>query len=267
MGGKSRSRRNRRKKIPLRERLRREFPGESKERLLARLLCGEVCVDGQVCREPSYPVSADVRVAFHSKRFVSRGGEKLSAALQAWNLEVGNRVFLDAGASAGGFTDALLQAGARRVYAVDVGFNQLAWKLRQDSRVVAWERTNIMELSPGDFSPPPQAAAADLSFRSLRGAAAHILDMTEESWMVALMKPQFEWRSPAEDFDGVVRSEERRRELLAETAEALGREGVSLDKWMDSPIPGRRGNREYLLLLRRTPPTAGEDPCGRGAPQ
>ncbi len=245
----------------LRERLRADFPGEEKERLLARILCGDVRVNGQPVREPAARVPAEASVEIRERRFVSRGGEKLQAALEAWRPPVAGRVFLDAGASTGGFTDALLQAGAAAVHAVDVGFNQLAWQLRRDERVYVREKTNIMELSISDLQPPPQAAVADLSFRSLRGAADQILALTGEGWMIALMKPQFEWQRPGEDFDGVVRSEDRRRKLLEDTADALAREGVSVERWMDSPLPGRRGNREFLLFLRRY---SGEGSCRRG---
>lgn len=259
----------------LRERLRADFPGEEKERLLARILCGDVRVDGQPVREPAARVPAEASVEIRERRFVSRGGEKLQAALEAWKIPVAGRVFLDAGASTGGFTDALLQSGAAAVHAVDVGYNQLAWKLRRDERVIVWEKTNIMDLKVAGLQPPPQAAVADLSFRSLRGAASWILGLTGEGWMIALMKPQFEWQRPGEGFDGVVRSEGRRRELLEETAEALAWEGVSVERRMNSPLPGRRGNREYLLLLRRDESAGarvpelspGVNPPGPGAPQ
>lgn len=239
------------KQIPLRQLLGQLYPDESRDTLLSWVLCGDVLVDGVPCREPARLVPVQGQITRRRKRFVSRGGEKLQAALEAWRFPVEGRVFLDAGASTGGFTDVLLQAGAAGVHAVDVGWNQLDWKLRQDSRVFVHEKTNIMALGGDALDPAPQAATADLSFRSLRGAAAHILKLVSEGWMIALMKPQFEWQDPDEDFDGVVSSPEVRARLLAEVTEALDREGIGVRQWMESPLHGRRGNCEYLLWLEK----------------
>lgn len=222
------------------------FPETPRERLFSRVLCGDVVVDGSVLRDPKVPVSSDAEVVLSSKRFVSRGGFKLDPALEAWELPVEGRVFLDAGCSTGGFTDALLQRGARLVHAVDVGTAQLDWKLRADPRVVVKEGTNVMALEALD--PRPHAAVADLSFRSLRGAASQILRLTSDGWLVALVKPQFEWVSPPVEFQGVV-PDERLDEILAVLEDDLRAEGVKLVKRQPSAVRGRRGNQEFLALL------------------
>lgn len=236
------------KKRPLLDLLVALFPETPRERLFGRVLCGDVVVDGSVLRDPKEPVPVDAEVVLSSKRFVSRGGFKLDPVLGAWDLPVAGAVFLDAGCSTGGFTDALLQRGARLVHAVDVGTAQLDWKLRADPRVVVKEGTNVMALTALD--PRPNAAVADLSFRSLRGAASQILGLTADGWMVALVKPQFEWVSPPADFQGVV-PDERLGDILAALEADLRTEGVQLSKVLPSEVRGRRGNQEFLALLTR----------------
>lgn len=222
------------------------FPETHRERLFSRILCGDVVVDGSVLRDPKVTVSSEAEVILSAKRFVSRGGFKLDPVLEVWKIPVEGKVFLDAGCSTGGFTDALLQRGASAVHAVDVGTGQLDWKLRSDPRVIVWEGTNVMELSRLD--PRPQAAVADLSFRSLRGAAAKILSLTTEGWMVALVKPQFEWVNPPEAFDGIV-PDDRIPEILDRLEGDLRTEGVRLGDRLASEVRGRKGNQEYLTRL------------------
>jgi 23S rRNA (cytidine1920-2'-O)/16S rRNA (cytidine1409-2'-O)-methyltransferase len=188
-----------------------------------------------------------------SRRYVSRGGDKLAAAIERWRIPVEGKVYLDAGSSSGGFTDCLLQAGASLVYAVDVGRNQLDYKLRVDPRVVVMERTNIMEVMPEQFAPAVEAAVADLSFRSLRGAAPQILHLTSERYLVALAKPQFEWRQPHADFDGVIRDRQTVTDILSELLGDLEKGSCHVTGIMPSPIPGRTGNREFLLRIQGTP--------------
>jgi 23S rRNA (cytidine1920-2'-O)/16S rRNA (cytidine1409-2'-O)-methyltransferase len=222
------------------------YPETPRERLFSRVLCGEVVVDGSVLKDPKTAVSAEAEVAFSFKRFVSRGGFKLDPVLEAWDLPVAGKVFLDAGCSTGGFTDALLQRGAALVHAVDVGVGQLDWKLRVDPRVALREGTNIMDLEALD--PAPHGAVADLSFRSLRGAAARVLSLTSEGWLVALIKPQFEWVDPPADFQGVV-PDHRLEEILSRLEADLRLEGVVLKERQASAVRGRRGNQEFLGLL------------------
>ncbi len=250
-GGAGRARRSWRRLIDL---LRERFPEIEEKELHARVLCGEVEVNGEKVAEPARAVPRDSRIAFRGgARFVSRGGEKLDPILDLWRLPVEGKVFLDAGSSRGGFTHALLQRGARRVYAVDVGYNQLDYRLRRDPRVIVLERTNLMELDAGRLAPRPQAAVADLSFRSLERAAARLLELAEEGWAVALVKPQFEWARPDPGFRGVVTRREDHRRILADLLRRLWAEGSYVTRAARSPLPGRRGNVEFFFLLERRP--------------
>jgi 23S rRNA (cytidine1920-2'-O)/16S rRNA (cytidine1409-2'-O)-methyltransferase len=160
---------------------------------------------------------------------------------------------LDAGSSSGGFTDCLLAGGAALVHCVDVGRGQLAWKLRTDPRVRVHEEVNVMDLRPGDLEPPPDRAVADLSFRSLRGAAPAILALTREGLGIFLCKPQFEWRDHPADFRGVVRNPGDLAGILRALVDDLWGAGAFTGRIMPSPVTGRRGNREFLLLLSNRP--------------
>ena len=236
------------RKVRFLEYLVNNHPEIDHEELYARILCGEVTVGGETVRDPNRMVDPQQPVRFIGKAFASRGGEKLNAAFDAWNLHVEGKIFVDAGSSTGGFTDCLLRRGAKCVHAVDVGYNQLAFSLRNDHRVISHERVNIMDVQSLD--PAPDAAVADLSFRSLRGAARHILSLTTEEWMVALVKPQFEWRVPDSNFNGVVEDPSQVGEILDDLIEDLRRESVRAEMIIESPIRGRKGNREFLCLLK-----------------
>lgn len=224
------------------------YPEVPRERLFSRVLCGDVVVDGAVLRDPKVPVPLEAEVVLSSKKFVSRGGFKLDPVLEAWSVPVEGKVFVDAGCSTGGFTDALLQRGASLVHAVDVGTGQLDWKLRADPRVRVLEGTNVMALD--GLEPRPHAAVADLSFRSLRGAAPQILSLTTEGWMIALIKPQFEWLEPPAEFQGVV-PDDRLEEILGRLEADLVGEGVRLVERLASSVRGRKGNQEFLARLVR----------------
>jgi 23S rRNA (cytidine1920-2'-O)/16S rRNA (cytidine1409-2'-O)-methyltransferase len=241
------------KRIPLLQLLQLRFPDMEKKLLYASILCGEVRVNGERVMDPkrSFPPETEVELHAESRRYVSRGGEKLEAAVGRWDLPIAGRVWLDAGASTGGFTHCLLQHGAKLVHSVDVGYNQLDYRLRSDARVRVHERTNIMELTALD--PPPAAAVADLSFRSLRGAATHLLSLTKEQLLIALAKPQFETpRLREADFDGLIREPEEAARILAYLVAALEGEQVRAYGILPSPLPGRKGNREFLMLLGRS---------------
>ena len=251
------------RRIPLIDHLVRLFPSEGKKELYSRILCGEVKIDGEKVLDPRRPVSTEAGVEFVHDPYVSRGGLKLEHAIARWDLQVRGKIFLDAGASTGGFTDCLLQHGASMVYAVDVGYNQLDYTLRTNTRVKVMERTNIMSVDGLD--PVPHAAVADLSFRSLRKAASHIVSLTSGRTLVALMKPQFEYRptrdhpsarrqqpelSNEEDvFSGVITDPQLVYRVLLSAVQDISAEGLRLGKISASPIRGRRGNREFLLLL------------------
>lgn len=241
------------------------YPTHTRETLLARVLCGDVRVNGERVREPGRRVESSARIVVErlpapgkpggeaggeagtqdDRPWVGRGALKLVHALDRWSLAVEGLVVLDAGASTGGFTDALLRRGARLVHAVDVGYNQLDYRLRTSPRVAVHERTNIMAVDQLD--PPADAAVADLSFRSLVGAARHILSLTRESWAVLLVKPQFEWENPPPEFDGRV-PDGAADAIVDEVVRKLREEGVVVRDVAESPIRGRSGNREFLVL-------------------
>lgn len=217
-------------------------------------------MNGERITKPGLRFDADAVVSARPlPAFVSRGGEKLAHALDEWHVSC-ETTWIDAGCSTGGFTDCLLQRGASLVYAVDVGVNQLDWRLRQDPRVRVMEGTNVMDIAPGSLEPAPQRIAADLSFRSLRGAARHLLELAQERWGIFLVKPQFEWKSPVPGFRGVVKEPAAVLEIVEALLDDLRSEGVGAEKAALSPVKGRKGNRELLLLLRRGP--AGGGPAG-----
>ena len=158
---------------------------------------------------------------------------------------------LDAGSSTGGFTDCLLQNGAKAVHSVDVGFNLLDFKIRNDSRVVVHEKQNIMTLAKEDLVPAPRAAVADLSFRSIKGAASHILDLVGDTWLIALIKPQFEVPKWQENFFGVIEDPDLMKQTLTNVYENLQQDGVGILRATVSPIKGHKGNTEFLALLEK----------------
>lgn len=232
-------------------------PAKTRERLLADVLCGAVYVERERVRDPKrlFPEAVEIRI--REKAFVSRGGEKLDYALAAWSIDAAGKTVLDAGASTGGFTHCLLKRGAAFVHAVDSGHNQIHPDLRKDPRVILKEKTGVMSLERLD--PVPAFAVCDLSFRSLRGAARHIIGLTSEGRLIALVKPQFEWENPPEDFDGVVRENSALENILLRLARALRSEGVFIAGLAESPLRGHSGNREFLFdmnSLKGLPPAA-----------
>jgi 23S rRNA (cytidine1920-2'-O)/16S rRNA (cytidine1409-2'-O)-methyltransferase len=238
------------RRLALIELLKTRFPSRAERELFAEILRGGVQVDGQKVTKPGTPVPVNASLTVREMpRFVSRGGEKLEAALEGWSIDCAGKVWLDGGCSTGGFTDCLLQRGASLVYAVDVGRNQLDPRIRGDARVRPMERINVMGLVSADLDPRPDWVAADLSFRSLRRAAAHLLSFTTGKRGIFLVKPQFEYRDPPPDFRGVVRESRALRDILSDLLQSLLAEGVTVEKALTSPIRGRKGNREFLLLL------------------
>ncbi|WP_319416713.1 SAM-dependent methyltransferase [Marispirochaeta aestuarii] len=234
--------------IPLLQLLYRRFPDIPKDELYARLLCGEVRVDGSTEKDPKALVKPAAELGFSRQRYVSRGGDKLESAFLGLGFPVTDKVFVDAGSSTGGFTHFLLLHGARSVHAVDVGYNQLDYSLRTDPRVIVHERTNILSLKSLD--PRPDAAVGDLSFRSLRGVVDHVLSLTSEGWGVFLLKPQFELNAPYDDFNGIVSDDSLLQHTVEETLCALADDSVLTEKICRAGIKGRKGNQEYLVLLR-----------------
>ena len=220
----------------------------------ALALSGRVFLGEQRLDKPGTLVAAGEWIQLRNAppRYVSRGGFKLEAALAALQVRVRNRVCLDLGASTGGFTDCLLQHGAREVLALDVGKGQLEWKLRQDPRVVVLEGINARFLSPGHLPRSPELATADLAFISLRLILPR-LELFQELELLLLVKPQFEAFQGEVEAGGVIRSPEKRREILSRFKDFVSSSEYQLKAEYPSPVRGRKGNRETFFHLRRHP--------------
>jgi 23S rRNA (cytidine1920-2'-O)/16S rRNA (cytidine1409-2'-O)-methyltransferase len=217
-----------------------------------RLICaGEVRVEGQIADKPGTRYPEDAVIAVDERPpFVGRGGEKLEAALQRFPLDVEDRIAADVGASTGGFTDCLLQRGATKVYAIDVGYGQLAWKLRQDPRVVVMERTNARYLE--SLPEPVDLIVSDVSFISLRLIyQAAVRWLTPEGDVVSLIKPQFEAGRTQVGKGGVVRDPAVHREVLQTVTGFMAELGLQLQGLMASPLIGPAGNVEFLGWWQR----------------
>lgn len=226
---------------------------QSRERAKALIMAGSVYVDGQKQTKPGYAVTeeADVEVRGEKLPYVSRGGFKLEKALNTFPVDPAGYVCVDCGASTGGFTDCLLQRGASRVYAVDVGYGQLAWSLRQDERVTVMERTNARSLTPEMFPERMDLAVMDMSFISLRLVLPAVRTLLKENGQViCLVKPQFEAGREKVGKKGVVRDPAVHREVLESFISALAPLGFSLAGLTFSPVRGPEGNIEYLAWLK-----------------
>jgi 23S rRNA (cytidine1920-2'-O)/16S rRNA (cytidine1409-2'-O)-methyltransferase len=228
---------------------------ESREKAKAIIMSGNVFVDGQ--REDkagsTFPAEASIEVKGNPLKYVSRGGLKLEKAVENYKISLEGKICMDVGSSTGGFTDCMLQNGAVRVYAVDVGTNQLAWKLRQDSRVVSMEKTNIRYLTPEQLQDEVAFASIDVSFISLTKVLLPVRDlMAAGGEIVCLIKPQFEAGREKVGKKGVVRDQKVHEEviwLVSSYAASIGFLCQALDF---SPIKGPEGNIEYLLYLQKT---------------
>ena len=229
----------------------------SRERARALILAGSVRVNGhpQAKAGTSVPADAEVTVAMPDHPYVGRGGLKLAHALDTFAIPVADRTALDIGASTGGFTDVLLQRGARRVVALDVGHGQLDWKLRNDPRVDVIERKNARTLTESDFRDgrtPFQIVTIDVSFISLRlilPVVPPLLDATGD--VVALVKPQFEAGRAEVGKGGIVRDPAVHARVLEDVAAAADALGLRRAGSIESPIAGMEGNREFLLHLQK----------------
>ncbi len=222
----------------------------SRTRAQARIMAGECRVGGHPVTKPGHQVPRDAVLEFvgGGLKFVSRGGLKLEQALDASQLAVDDLVCMDVGASTGGFTDCLLQRGARELFAVDVGYGQLAWKLRNDSRVIVLERTNIRHLAAELVPRPVQLAVVDCSFISLRTvypAMARFLEVGSK--VVALVKPQFEVGRENLGSQGVVRDLKARQNAIEDVIASIASAGLRVDGGVDCDTHGPKGNVEYLL--------------------
>ena len=226
----------------------------SRERAQRLILAGEVLVGDRPATKPGTMVAADapLRLRRPPSDYVSRGGEKLAGALDAFGLEVAGQVALDVGASTGGFTDCLLRRGARRVFALDVGYGQLAWTLRQDARVTVLERINARRLEASMLAEAPDLATVDVSFISLAlilPAVAAVLRPAGS--VVALVKPQFEAGRGQVGKGGVVRDPTVRAAAVARIRDEAQTLGLTVRGESDSVLAGPKGNREVFLWLAR----------------
>jgi len=224
---------------------------ESRERAQAHIAAGRVLVGGAVASKAAHQVAPDqpLELLGPPPRFVGRGGEKLDAALERFRVDPAGRRCIDAGASTGGFTDALLQRGAVAVVAVDVGYGQLHERLRTDPRVDNRERTNIRDVTPSALGGAADVVVADLSFISLRTVAPSLVALVRPGGdLVALVKPQFEaGRVEAARGKGVIRSPEVWRRVLGEVRDAVAVQGGTMMGAMVSPLTGADGNVEFLV--------------------
>jgi 23S rRNA (cytidine1920-2'-O)/16S rRNA (cytidine1409-2'-O)-methyltransferase len=225
----------------------------SRARARALILAGQIAVNGERTTRAGTPVDPQVTLTRlgTASPYVSRGGEKLAAALAAFDLTVHGRVAMDVGASTGGFTDCLLQAGALRVYAVDVGYGQLHWRLRTDPRVIVYERTNARYLQPEDVPERIAVLTVDVSFISLRLLVPVLVKLLEpQADSVILIKPQFEVGKGQVGRSGVVQDPQQHQQVVWDVLTAAQDCGLGVRAAIASPLLGPKGNREFLAHLQ-----------------
>ncbi|BAF59378.1 predicted rRNA methylase [Pelotomaculum thermopropionicum SI] len=242
------------KKLRLDVRLARDGYCPSREKAQAAIMAGLVFVDGERACKPGMMVdpSSVIEVRGCPLPYVSRGGLKLEKAIKVFGLVLNGRVVIDVGASTGGFTDCALKHGARLVYAVDVGYGQLAWQLRKDPRVVVLERTNIRHLTPGCLTETPDFAVIDVSFISLEKVLPKVGELTApDAEGVALVKPQFEAGRDRVGKKGVVREPSVHVEVLFKVVALVNGLGWAVGGLDYSPVTGPEGNIEFLLFFRK----------------
>ena len=229
---------------------------DSREKAKAIIMSGNVFVEGQ--REDkagtTFPEEVNIEVRGHVLPYVSRGGLKLEKAMKEFYVTVDGKVCTDVGSSTGGFTDCMLQNGAKKVFAIDVGRGQLDWKLRQDPRVVCMEKTNIRYVTPEDLGEPVDFSSIDVSFISLTKVLGAIRAyLTDDGEIVALIKPQFEAGREKVGKKGVVRKKSTHHEVIEKVTEFAVSIGFSVLEITFSPIKGPEGNIEYLVHLKKCP--------------
>lgn len=227
---------------------------ESREKAKAIIMSGSVFVNGQ--REDkagaAFPHEVQIEVKGNTLKYVSRGGLKLEKALSNFEVSVAGKVCSDVGSSTGGFTDCMLQNGAVKVFAIDVGRGQLDWKLRQDERVICMEKTNIRYVTPQDIGEPVDFSSIDVSFISLTKVLEPVRNyLTDNGEVVALIKPQFEAGREKVGKKGVVRDRATHHEVIEKVAAYANAVGFEIRDIDFSPIKGPEGNIEYLIHLRK----------------
>ena len=226
----------------------------SRERAKTNIMAGKIFVDGHRVDKAGEKVNIDADIIFKGQEipYVSRGGLKLEKAMKEFNINLEERVCMDIGASTGGFTDCMLQNGARKVFSVDVGYGQFAWKLRTDDRVVCMERTNIRYVTPEDIGEKLDFASIDVSFISLKKIMPATLNLLKDNGeVVALIKPQFEAGREKVGKKGVVRDINVHKEVVTNIVEFLISENINIIGVSYSPIKGPEGNIEYLVYFTK----------------
>ncbi len=227
---------------------------KSRERAKELIKAGQVAADGKTVLKPSFEVPEDcgVQVVGEQLKYVGRGGLKLEKALSAFGIDISGRVCLDIGASTGGFTDCMLSGGAEFVYAVDVGHGQLDEKLRNDSRVLNMEKTNILEITAENFPKVPTFISADVSFVSLKKILPKIAELlTENGEAVVLIKPQFEAGKANIGKKGIVKDRKVHAAVLEDISSCCFSLGLEIHGLTHSPITGGDGNIEYLAHIKK----------------
>ena len=235
----------------------------SREKAKTMIMEGNVFVENE--REDKagsmFDTEAKIEIKGNTLKYVSRGGLKLEKAMTHFDIELNDKVCMDIGASTGGFTDCMLQNGAKKVYSVDVGYGQFAWKLRQDPRVVCMEKTNIRYVTPEQIEEPAAFVSIDVSFISLTKVLPPVRElMTEDGEIVCLIKPQFEAGREKVGKKGVVRDPKVHEEVIEKVIDFAATVGLESRELEFSPIKGPEGNIEYLLHLLKRPDAASVEP-------
>ena len=225
---------------------------QSREKAKREIISGWVKVNGETLRNPSSKITGteEILIERPGGLFVSRGGEKLIHAIKEFNMDLTGQIAVDIGASTGGFTDCMLKMGAIKVYAIDVGYNQMDYTLRINPQVVVIEKTNAKDIKKNLFTEKIDFFTADLSFISILKVLPHIYDIFDNIMGIILIKPQFE----AETFQqtkGVVKNMEYHKEILEKVADGILKIGFFIDKITYSPIKGPAGNIEFFFLIRK----------------
>ncbi|MFA5103834.1 MAG: TlyA family RNA methyltransferase [Candidatus Margulisiibacteriota bacterium] len=227
---------------------------ESRTRAQSAIMAGQILVDEQKIDKAGTLINEDskIRILGEKLKYVSRGGLKLEKALDEFGIDPINQICLDIGASTGGFTDCLLQRGAEKVYAIDVGYGQLDLKIRNDPKVVVIERTNARYLRPQDIPDKASLAVIDVSFISLSKILPAVFDLLAgDGQVAALVKPQFEAGRDKVGKGGIVKDEQARKDVLAKVIKEAESIGFKFIASCDSPISGADGNKEFLIHLKK----------------
>ena len=226
---------------------------QTREKAKALIMAGDVFVNNQKAYKAGEMIEEDSEVVVKKELpFVSRGGFKLDKGIKTFNIDLKDKVCIDIGASTGGFTDCMLQNGAKRVYSVDVGYGQLDWKLRSDERVVVLERTNARYLTNEHIPEKADFLSADVAFISLKTALTTAVDLLkDDAYLMVLVKPQFEAGKEFVGKKGVVRDKNVHRDVIINVSNAMREKGLSILGIDFSPIKGPQGNIEYLLYMTK----------------